>query len=259
MTAIDLAILGIVIFSMIISLVRGFTRELLSLFSWMTSGFLTYLTYPIVHSILKDKIHNPMLADILSIVLTFACFLLLFGLFSHILANWIQNSALGGLDRSLGLLFGILRAGIILCVFEIVANCFISRASYPPSSFSPYVMRLSDVCLDLLPQHVKIFLMESQKNSVTKNIQDAKKTVDELAQLQPKQASESESFDTKSNKKIDRLLTQTDQEEAKNKENDPAHIKEEKKNEQHIDGTKSHQVEERSSPDDSLEKLLDKE
>jgi membrane protein required for colicin V production len=207
MNGIDLAIGAILIFSIIIGLTRGFAREFLSLFSWMTSGFLTYLTYPIVHAFLKNKIQNPMLADISSVISTFAFFLLLFGLFSHVLSNWIQNSGLGGLDRSLGILFGVLRGVMIICVFEIIGNCFMSRGSYPKSCLIPYITNLSDSFLDLLPAHIKTFLLESRKNGVTLN--SVGEAVDRLSQLDTKKTLEKDSISKESSKKIDRLLTQT--------------------------------------------------
>lgn len=211
MNHIDLVIGGTFLFSVLIGAVRGFTREFLSLFSWASSGFLTYLTYPVVQSILKQKIQNPMLADVLSGVATFACFLLLFGLFSHLLANWIQNSFLGGLDRSLGLLFGFVRGALLLCIAEMIVSCFISRAQYPHTALTPYVIKGSDTLLNALPAHLKAFLLESQKGPMDK-VTDAAQTVKRLAQLQTKIVSDEENSSPirKNAGQINRLLSTID-------------------------------------------------
>lgn len=188
MNHIDLIILAIIGFSVIIGVVRGFTRELLSLLSWGSAGFLTFLTYPVVQLWLQKKISNPMLADVASGVITFTCFLLIFGLLSHLLANWIQNSVLSGLDRSLGLLFGALRGFLLLCIGEFALSCFVPKANYPESFFLHYVEGGSEKLLTLLPPTIKEFFVHSRKTSGAQTLfTDTQKTIEKLSTLQPKQ------------------------------------------------------------------------
>jgi membrane protein required for colicin V production len=205
MNVIDYSVFGVVLLSALMGLVRGFTREILSLISWTGAIVSTLMFWPLVQHIARQFIEHPMLADGATILALFILFLILFSLISYFLSNIVRNSALGGIDRSLGSLFGVFRGMALICLIELFLSCFVSRVNQPDilkdSKFSEHIYKGSDVIFTILPDSLQHFIRQQQAkyadsaNSPSKTfkeataaaiIEHAQDTVDEMASLKPK-------------------------------------------------------------------------
>lgn len=157
MTGIDFAILGVLLSSILMGLWRGFTRELLGLFTWAGSAAATYFTLPLARGIARSHIANPQIADTLTVVVLFIVFLIIFSITSNIIASAIRNSTLGGIDRSLGLGFGILRGVILICIGEVILTAVTPRPSQGPSiqnaRFIHFARRGGDTLMAIIPDN----------------------------------------------------------------------------------------------------------
>ena len=181
MNGVDFAIIGVFIISCLMGIARGFTREILGLLTWGTSATSTYLFIPVFSPLARGYIANPMIADSLTGLCLFITSLVVFSIITNLIAAYVRSSTLGGVDRSLGLGFGTLRAVLLFCVCEIIFSAFTARPAQPPSlqnaRFVPLIRQGGDVLLTMIPRNWQ----ESLKNMAAKT-NDGKKTASVLTQ-----------------------------------------------------------------------------
>lgn len=163
----DVAVLAIVLISALMGLVRGITRELLSILAWLGATLTTYLTLPLVQHLARQQIANPMMADGITAVVVFIVFLILFSLVSHFFSGVVRQSALGGIDRSLGFGFGIVRGAFLICLLEITLGSFVNRHNQPEaiknSRFISLIYQGSDIIFPLMPKSLQDFITKHQQ------------------------------------------------------------------------------------------------
>ena len=112
----DWFILIVLIASGIISFTRGFTKEFLSLFLWLSAFIaaisLEYLATPKIN----EFIGNEEISKIISYIVVFVIFIFLGGMIIKFISKLIKWSGASGFDRFLGILFGLVRGLIVLFV-----------------------------------------------------------------------------------------------------------------------------------------------
>lgn len=246
---IDVGVLAVVGISCIIGLIRGATRELLGLVSWVGAIMAAFFFLPLVRHIARQHIQNPMIADVATGLVIFIAFLIIFSLISHVLSGYVKDSALGGVDRSLGFGFGIFRALVFLSAAEIVLCIFISRPQQPTavqnSRFIIMIRRASDGLRMMLPGSWREFLdshkiktlptqaVEKAQDQIIDQVTesmgiqvqpeqkklDPQKTAEQLAQLKPRVAEEQKDKGYNQNQR--QGLSQLVEESAKKAEQPP--------------------------------------
>jgi len=122
MNFVDLAILGIVAVSAVLGLSRGLVREVLGIAAWALAGFGAWRLGPYGFSLTHSVISNDDLAEIVAYAVCFLILLIVFSLLSNLLGRLVQVSVLGGLDRTLGVLFGLARGSALVIVAYILAG-----------------------------------------------------------------------------------------------------------------------------------------
>ncbi len=111
---------GIVLFivgaSLIAGVLRGFTREVLGLFGWLGAIFATFYGFAALRPMARSFIEHTLIADVALGIVLFLFFHLLLSAVGHSISDWVRQSLLSGLDRSLGLLFGVLRGVVVASI-----------------------------------------------------------------------------------------------------------------------------------------------
>ena len=128
---VDLAILGIMLLSAIFSWVRGFTGEVLAVASWAAASVAAYYLHPMALAYLTPIIPNPKLALAAAIASVFLLTLIFVSLITTKLSDLILDSAIGTLDRTLGLLFGAARGLLIAIVAFMFFDTLVGEKSQP--------------------------------------------------------------------------------------------------------------------------------
>jgi uncharacterized membrane protein required for colicin V production len=116
-TLLDYIYIGIAVGSTIWAFVRGGVYEMVATISWMAAAFASRFISPWLNDFLQKVfgLTEPTIGTLVAAYfIVFFSVLVLFGLFNQKLRDWIQDSVLLVTDRTLGIIFGIMRAVIIM-------------------------------------------------------------------------------------------------------------------------------------------------
>jgi membrane protein required for colicin V production len=121
-TWLDYAVLGVTALSIAWALWRGLAREVVSLAGWVIAFLAANLFAAPLAEALPQSIPQPEVRVIVAFIAIFVVALTLTTLAAVLLSKALRAAGLGGLDRTLGGLFGLARALLILLAFAVVAG-----------------------------------------------------------------------------------------------------------------------------------------
>ena len=127
----DLGLIGVILISALLAMLRGFTREILAIASWIAAAAAGLYLYPYLLPYVKPHLGKEPWASIASATAIFIVALIVVSIITVNLSDAILDSKVGALDRSLGFLFGAAR-GFILCVIAFVFFSILSPADKQP-------------------------------------------------------------------------------------------------------------------------------
>ena len=122
MTNFDYAVLTIIGLSVLLSMMRGFLREVLSIAGWIAAFFVAKLYTLQLAPLLPDAIPSQSLRVLAAFVILFLATLLISSLLAIALSEVFSKIGLGWVDRLLGALFGMARGVMIVGVLVLLAG-----------------------------------------------------------------------------------------------------------------------------------------
>ncbi len=128
---VDYIIIGIIAISTLVSLIRGFAREALSLASWFLASFIAWTFFRDLAVRLEPWLSVPSVRLGVAFALLLVVSLLIGSLINFLIAKFIDMTGLSGTDRIIGMLFGALR-GVLLVII------IITLAGLTPLSSDPW-------------------------------------------------------------------------------------------------------------------------
>ncbi|VAW89001.1 Colicin V production protein [hydrothermal vent metagenome] len=157
---IDIAILAVVGISVIISLVRGFVRESLSLaglIAAIAASF--YLSQP-ASQLLEGTVETPSLRLIIAVVALFVVTLFAVAILNFFIGKLIKVSGLSGTDRMIGVIFGVLRGVLVVAVLVVLASMTTLPEDpwWQASALLGYFEQLVVLSKDYLPSEITQYI-----------------------------------------------------------------------------------------------------
>jgi membrane protein required for colicin V production len=211
--SLDLAVGGVLLLSALLAFVRGFVHEMLSIAAW--AGALAAATYglPYARPFVHKVIPIVWAADAAAAVVIFLAVLLTLSLITHAVSRTIQKSALNNVDRSLGFIFGLLRAVVILGVGLIVCDWLTDRDRptwVRTAKTLPIIEYAADGIKALVPpSFMAPSAVAKEPPRTGKTTADTKKTFDRLTKPDAAASKEREGYDNKARNDLERLLDAT--------------------------------------------------
>lgn len=120
MTWVDGIALGVLALSALLAFQRGFVREVLGIGAWIASLIVAMRVFPYARPHVRAWLGSPDFADPITFAVSFVAVLIVLSIIAHRIGRGVRSSALGGVDRTLGLVFGLVR-GAVLVVFAYIA------------------------------------------------------------------------------------------------------------------------------------------
>lgn len=122
MTWLDYAFLGVLAVSIAWGIWRGFAREVVSLTGWVIAFLVAnWLSEPLGEK-LPESFGQPELRVIIAFVVVLILMLAVTTLIGLALWKMLKAAGLGGLDRTLGGVFGFARGLLIMLAFALLAG-----------------------------------------------------------------------------------------------------------------------------------------
>jgi membrane protein required for colicin V production len=119
---VDYVIMAIVGISAVRGLIRGFIKEAFALVLWVVAVWVGVEYSHDVAGLLQRLVSTSSARIAIAFAMLFFATLILGGLISFLLRQWIAKTGLTGSDRLLGMLFGIVRGAVLVCILVMLAG-----------------------------------------------------------------------------------------------------------------------------------------
>lgn len=120
MNWLDIAILGVVGVSALLSLIRGLSREVVSLLAWVLAIWAGLVLAAPASEFLSSWIDSPTLRLGAAFVGVFVLVLLVGALVNLLIGKLVGATGFSGTDRLLGMIFGVLRGLVVVALVMLI-------------------------------------------------------------------------------------------------------------------------------------------
>jgi membrane protein required for colicin V production len=154
MNWLDGLIVAIIIISTVIGLVRGLTREILSLISWALAIWVALHFSPLVAPLFEKYVGMPEIRLGLGFFVVFLGMIIAGAIINYLLSSLVRKTILSGTDRFLGIFFGASR-GVLIVVFLLLVGSVTPlqhQAVWKQSSLLPKLDPVGTWVLSFVPE-----------------------------------------------------------------------------------------------------------
>jgi membrane protein required for colicin V production len=164
-TLLDGILAGFTLVSAMLAMVRGFSREILSIVSWVAAAAAAYFLYPYVVPYLTPYIDNDKIRMAASAGVVFIVALIIVTLITMRIADFIIDSRIGALDRALGFLYGAARGILVVAVGLLFFDWLVG--AHPPAWITEAKSR---PLLEQIGAKIQALLPDDPENSILKKL-----------------------------------------------------------------------------------------
>lgn len=136
MSWVDTAVLMIVVISAIVAFARGMVAEVLGIGAWIGAFAISSATGQYAKPTMRNWLNNPDIADPAAYAAVFLIALVVLSILTGMIGGAVRTSVLGGLDRSLGVVFGAVR-GVAIVAAVYVGSAYV----FPPERWPESVVQ----------------------------------------------------------------------------------------------------------------------
>ncbi|MBZ8131742.1 CvpA family protein [Afifella sp. IM 167] len=200
-TLLDGVLILVMFVSAMLAMIRGFTREVFSIASWVVAAVVTYLFWQDVLPFTQNYVDDRTVAMAITVAGIFFLTLIVVSLVTMRISDFILDSKAGPLDRTFGFIFGAARGLLLVVIAVLFLNFFISPDHQPgwisDARSKPWLDAMGEDLMNTLPEDPEAEIIERFRQ------QDADR------QAQPEQPDGSAgSYDADDQNALNRQLSQ---------------------------------------------------
>ncbi|WP_420336758.1 CvpA family protein [Roseibium sp.] len=155
-TILDGLLLAIMFISAVLAMIRGFVREVLSIVSWVAAAAAAFLLYERVLPYVKPYIPQELVAAGVSAAAVFLVTLVIVSYITMRISDFVLDSRIGALDRTLGFVFGAVRGLLLVVVAMMFFNWFVQPDQQPEwvldAKSRPILLSIGERLVSVLPE-----------------------------------------------------------------------------------------------------------
>ncbi len=179
MGMIDFVVIITIVVSVLFALYRGLLRELLGITSWIIAGATALYSYQPVNGLLLGQVENVKMWTLIITGLLALVVLIVMTIVNAKITHSLRKSSLSGLDRILGLAFGVARAILLIVLVWLFAR----QIAFSPkqiekmeeNNFSvKYIQKSSDWAEKLLPGDIQKDIQRPERPELPKPVVEYK-------------------------------------------------------------------------------------
>ncbi len=163
-TLLDGILILVIIISAVLAMIRGFTREVFSIASWVAAAAAAYFFWDDAKPYVERYIEDENLALGVTIAGIFFVTLLVVSIITMRISDFVLDSKAGPLDRTLGFLFGAARGLLLVIIAVLFLNFFIAPERQPEwiamAKTKPWLDSIGEDLMRRLPEDPEAEIME---------------------------------------------------------------------------------------------------
>lgn len=181
-TILDLVVIGVVLISALLAAVRGFTREVLAIVSWIAAAAVAWVFHPQLVPFVKQYIPASSAQDTIALVASIAALflgtLIIVSIVTARISDFVLDSRIGALDRTLGFVFGAARGLLLAVIGYLFFAALVGNEKMPvwakEAKAKPMLEETGRSLIAMLPQDVNAdFIKNLLKKPVTEAAPEA--------------------------------------------------------------------------------------
>lgn len=175
-TLLDAILVAIMLVSALLAMVRGFSREVLSIVSWVAAAAAAFFFYKPLTPYAAEYISSDTIAMAVSAAVIFIVTLIIVSFITLKIADFIIDSRVGAVDRVLGFIFGAVR-GLLLVVVAMLFFNWLAPENQPQwiatAKSKPFLDDLGQQLVAALPENPEQTILDSIKGPGAETNPDA--------------------------------------------------------------------------------------
>ena len=137
-SAFDIVVFLIIVYSMAHCTAKGFTLSLLSFSKWLLALVITIYLVPKLNALVEDYVESKFITDIGLGIFIYIVSLFVIINIGKAISSAVTYSGFGSVDKTFGLVFGIFKGYIIcVCIFSLL-NWFYPHQNWPIKAEGTY-------------------------------------------------------------------------------------------------------------------------
>lgn len=166
----DVILLLVMLISAFLAMIRGFVREILSIAAWVAAVAAAIFLYPLVLPYVTPYIDKVSIATGVTIAAIFLVALIIVSYITMRISDFVLDSRIGALDRSVGFAYGALRGLLLVVVAMMFLNWFLSEEQQPQwvttAKSRPILLSIGTQIRNVLPEDTDSWLIDTLKDQI---------------------------------------------------------------------------------------------